>query len=256
MHKTKDELYESIKDLKTRKEFEEEIKKRFQENDELLDEDTIALFIVDELGRNKRVISKISDLKPDSEYTVVGKITNIYDSKSFKRKNGTSGKVINLDISDDTGMCRLVLWNKDVEQVKNKDIMKGTSVKIINGYTKNGYSGLEINLGRWGLLEIMPNDQLVINELQSAISDDIKGILIHREPTRAFFRDNGEFGFVTTIKIKEEDKEKQITIWDAKVKEIQKFKVGEQLIIKNITIKQNNSVEEIHVNGNSIIQRS
>ena len=62
MHKTKDELYESIKDLKTRGEFEEEIKKRFQENDGLLDEDTIALFIIDELGRNKQVISKISDL--------------------------------------------------------------------------------------------------------------------------------------------------------------------------------------------------
>ena len=124
MHKTKDELYESIKDLKTKKEFEEEIKKRFREFDGLFDEDTIALFIVDKLGRNKQVISKISDLKPDSDYTVVGKITNIYDSKSFKRKNGTSGRVLNLDISDDTGTCRLVLWNKDVEQVKNKDIMR------------------------------------------------------------------------------------------------------------------------------------
>ncbi|MCK5261442.1 MAG: hypothetical protein KAJ44_04620 [Thermoplasmatales archaeon] len=256
MHKTKDELYESIKDLKTKKEFEEEIKKRFREFDGLFDEDTIALFIVDELGRNKQVISKISDLKTDSDYTIVGKITNIYDSKSFKRKNGTSGRVLNLDISDDTGTCRLVLWNKDVEQVKNKDIVRGTIVKIINGYTKNGYSGLEINLGRWGLLEVEPNDQLAINKLQSVSSDDIEGILSHRESTRAFFKDNGEFGFVTTIKIKEKNEEKQIIVWDAKVKEIQKFKIGEQVLIKNITIKQNNGTEEIHVNDNSTIQRS
>lgn len=255
MHKTKDELYESIKDLKTKKEFEEEIKKHFREFDGLFDEDTIALFIVDELGRNKQVISKISDLKPDSDYTVVGEITNIYDSKSFKRKNGTSGRVLNLDISDDTGTCRLVLWNKDVEQVKNKDIVWGTIVKIINGYTKNGYSGLEINLGRWGLLEVEPSDEIIKN-LQPVSSDDIKGKLIHRESTRAFFRDNGEFGFVTTIKIKEKNEEKRIIVWDAKVKEIQKFKIGEQLIIKNITIKQNNGLEEIHVNDNSTIQRS
>ena len=122
MHKKKDELYESIKNLKTKKEFEDEIKNRFIENKKLLDKDTIALLIVDELERNNQVLSKISEIKPDSEYTVVGKITNIYESKSFKRKNGTSGKVINLDISDDTGSCRLVLWNKDVEQVKNKNI--------------------------------------------------------------------------------------------------------------------------------------
>ncbi len=256
MHKTKNELYELIKDLKTKKEFEEEIKKRFQECEELFDEDTIALFIVDELGRNKQVIKKIADIQPDLDCTVVGKVTNIYESKNFKRKNGRTGKVSNLDISDDTGTCRLVLWNKDVEQVKNKDIVRGTIVKIINGYTKNGYSGLEINLGRWGLLEVEPNDQLAINKLQSVSSDDIEGILSHRESTRAFFKDNGEFGFVTTIKIKEKNEEKQIIVWDAKVKEIQKFKIGEQVLIKNITIKQNNGTEEIHVNDNSTIQRS
>lgn len=255
MHKTKDELYELIKDLKNKSEFEEEIKKRSQECDGLFDKDTIALFIVDELGRNSQVISKISDLKPDSEYTVVGKITNIYDSRSFKRKNGKSGQVINLDITDDTGTCRLVLWNKDVEQVKNKDIVWGTKVKIINGYTKNGYFGIEINLGRWGLLEVEPDDQLILNKLPQKNSEYIKGILTFREPSRAFFRDNGEFGFVTKIKIKTEDKEKQVTVWDTKVKEIQKFKIGEKLIIKNVTIKLINGLEEINVNGNSIIQR-
>jgi len=255
MHKTKDELYELISDLKTKKEFEEEMGKRFQDNDKLFDEDTIALLIVDELGRNKRVISKIADLKPDSEYTVVGKITNIYDSKTFKRKNGTSGKVVNLDLSDDTGTCGLVMWNKDVEQVKNKDIKKGTTIKIINGYTKNGYTGLEINLGRWGLLEIEPDGVSVLDEVQSENSHEIKGTLIHKEPTRAFFKDSGEFGFVTTIKIKENNEEKQITLWDAKVKEVQKFKIGDQLIIKDVTTKQKNGKTELHVNGNSSIQR-
>lgn len=255
MHKTEDELYELIKDLKSKEEFEEEIKKRSQKCDNLLDEDTIALFIADELGRNKQVISKIADLKPDGDYAIVGKITNIYDSKNFKRKNGTSGKVINLDLTDDTGICRLVLWNKDVELIKNKEMEKGTTVKIINGYTKNGYSGLEINLGRWGLLEVEPEDTHDINEVKSENTDEIKGALIHKEPTRAFFKDNGEFGFVTNIKIKEKGKEKQITFWDTKVKEIQKFKIGDQLIIKDVTKKQNNGKTELHVNGNSTITR-
>ena len=255
MQQSKDELYELIKDLKTKKEFGEEIQERFQKYEQLFDKDTIALFMVDELGKNKQVISKIADLKPDSDYAVVGKITNIYGEKTFKRKNGTSGKVINLDITDNTGTCRLVLWNKDVEQVKNKEIKIGAKVKIINGYTKNGYSGLEINLGRWGLLEIEPEDTPSMKEVESERPADIKGILTYKEPTRAFFRDNGEFGFVTTIKIKEKESEKQITIWDTKVKEIQKFKIGDQVQIKDITTKQNNGKTELHVNGNSTIKR-
>ncbi len=255
MHKRKDEFYESIKDLKTKKEFEEEINNRFLECNKLFDKDTIALLIIDELGRNKQVFSKISELKLDSEYTVIGKITNIYEPKSFKRKNGTSGKVINLDISDDTGSCRLVLWNKDVEQIKNKNITIGTTVRIINGYTKKGFNGLELNVGRWGLFEVLSNDQLIFNKKQTDTTDGIEGILSQREPTKPFFKDDGEFGFVTKIKIKNVDKETTITVWDSKVKDIQRFKIGEYLIIKNISKKQNNGNEEIHVDRNSIIQR-
>ena len=157
MHKTKTELIELIADLKTKKDFEKEIKKRYKNYGELIDQDTIAFLIVDELGRNKQSITKIVDLAPDGDYTVVGKVLSISDSKTFKRKNGTPGKVINLEITDETASCRFVLWNGDIDQIKNKEIQPGTIVKIINGYTKLGYTGgMEINLGRWGLLEVEP----------------------------------------------------------------------------------------------------
>jgi len=148
-----------------------------------------------------------------------------------------------------------VIWNKDVDEVKNKDIKAGTTVKIINGYTKDGYAGLEINLGRWGLLEVEPDDVSPIVQLQSEDLNEIKGTLIHKEPTKAFFKDSGDFGFVTTIKIKEKDEEKQLTLWDTKVKEIQKFKIGDQIVIKDVTTKQYNGKKELHVNGKSLIKR-
>jgi replication factor A1 len=252
MQQSKDQLYELIKDLKTKEEFEKEIQERYQKHEQLFDKDTVALLLIDELGKNKQVISKIADLKPDSDHAVVGTVTNIHELRTFTRKNGTSGRVVNLDISDDTGICRLVLWDKDVDQIKNKDIKKGTKIKIINGYTKNGYSGLEINLGRWGLLETESHDTSEIKETEP---DEIKGILIEKEATRAFFKDTGEFGFVTKIKIKDGQGEKHITIWDEKVKEIQKYKIGDMLVIKDITMKQNNGRTELHANGNCAIEQ-
>ena len=260
MQQSKDQLYELIKDLKTKEEFEKEIQERYQQYEQLFNEDTVALFIIDELGKNKQVISKIADLKPDSDHAVVGTVTNIYELRTFTRKNGTSGRVVNLDISDDTGTCRLVLWDKDVDQIKNKDIKKGTKIKIINGYTKNGYSGLEINLGRWGLLETETNDTSEIketepDEIKGTEPDEIKGTLIEKEATRAFFKDTGEFGFVTKIKIKDDKGEKHITIWDEKVKEIQKYKIGDQILLKNVTVKQNNGRTELHANGHCTIKQ-
>jgi replication factor A1 len=256
MHKTKTELYELIGDLRTKKDFEKEIRSRVRQYGSLVDEDTAALLLVDELGRNKHSITKITELEPEKDYTVVGRVVSISDLKTFKRKNGTAGKVINLEISDGTGTCRLVLWNDDINQIKNKEIQIGTTVKIVNGYTKTGYTGgLEINLGRWGLLDIEPVEVSCLKETSSVYPDEITGVLICKEATRAFFKDDGEFGFVTTVTIDQDGQEKHVTLWDRCVKEIQQFRPGDHIILKHVTTKQSNGKKEYHVNGDGIIRK-
>ena len=158
MHKNKEQLYDIVKDIKTKDEYKKEIEKKQLEYDNLLDEDTIALLIVDELGRNKQNLSKINELESGMECTVIGKITSINQSRTFNRKNGSKGKVINLELTDDTGKCGLALWDKDVDLVKNKTIQIGTNIKVVNGYVKDGFNGIEINSGRWGLIEIEPDN--------------------------------------------------------------------------------------------------
>ncbi len=256
MHKTKDQLYEQIKDIKTKKEFEEEIKKKQKEYDDLLDENTVALLIVDELGRNKQNISKINDLQNGVECTVFGRITSVGESKNFNRKNGSNGRVINLELTDETGRCGLVLWDKDVDLVKNKTIKKGTNVKIVNGYVKNGFTGMELNAGRYGLIEIEPENMPVFEDKTSdAPMEKIRGTIVEKEPTRSFFKDSGEIGFVTNIKIRNEKGIQQITIWDEKVKEIQRFKPGDTLDISNIDIRKKNNVTDMHINGRGVIKK-
>ena len=255
MHKSKDQFYQKIKDIKSKEEFKKEIQQLQNEYDQLLDENTAALLIVDELGRNKQSVSKINNLKPGMECTVFGRITNYNQSRNFNRKNGSTGQVINLELTDDTGICRLALWNRDVELVKNKTIQVGTNVKIINGYIKNGFNGIEINVGRWGLIEIEPEDIIDLNKEKWLENKVIRGKIIEIKPTRAFFKDNGEFGFVTDIRLETKEGIKQITIWDEKVKEIQKLKQGNSIEIENIDIKQKNGKEELHVNRKGVIKK-
>lgn len=253
MHKTKEQLYDQIKDIKTEEEFKKEIAELQKEYDGLFDEDIAALLIVDELGRNKENILKIADLEPGIECTIFGKITSINSSKIFNRKNGKTGKVINLELTDETGKCGLVLWDKDVELVTSNKIQIGTNVKIINGYIKDGFRGIEINAGRWGLIEIEPAHMPEIKKEVEQIT--IRGKLLEIEPTKAFFKENGEFGFVTNIKIETDIGEKKITIWGEKVKDIQKLRVGSKIEIQNFNIKENNGGEEVHLNNKGIIKK-
>lgn len=255
MHKSKDQLYQQIKDIKSKEDFKKEIQQIQNEYDQLLDDNTAALLIVDELGRNKQSISKINKLEPGMECTVFGRITNYNQSRNFNRKNGSTGQVINLELADDTGTCRLALWNRDVELVKNKTIKIGTNVKIINGYIKNGFNGIEINVGRWGLIEIEPEDMIDLNKEKWLENKVIRGKIIEIEPTRAFFKDNGEFGFVTDIKLETEEGIKQITVWDEKVKDIQKLKKGNSIEIKDIDFRQKNGKKELHVNSKGVIKK-
>lgn len=253
MHRSKEQLYELIKDLKTKDDFKKEIKERQEEYDFLIDEDTIALLIVDELGRNKINIVKINELEPGIECTVFGEITNISNERNFNRKNGSKGRVINMELKDDTSKCNLALWDQDVDLVKKKKIKIGTKVKIINGYVKDGFSGVELNVGKWGVIEIEPDD---IPDFKKEIDDEkLIGQLKEIEPTRAFFRDSGEFGFVTNIKIQVKDKIKNITVWDEKVKEIQGLKPGDKIEISNYKIKENNDAEVLYINSKTIIKK-
>lgn len=255
MHKKKTELIELISDIKTKKEIEKEIQTRYKNYGELVDKDTIAFILVDELGRNKQSITRIADLTPDGDYTVIGRVLSISDSKTFKRKNGAPGKVVNLEITDDTATCRLVLWNGDTEFIKNKEIQQGTWLKIINGYTKSGYTGgIEINLGRWGLLEVEPVD-VSTQKQQQTNGQDITGVLVKKESTKAFFKDDGEIGFITTITIKEQNIEKHIILKDHHVKEIQAYKTGEGILLKDVVKKWQNGKTEFHLSDQGSVEK-
>jgi len=245
MHKTKSELHDLIADIKTKKEFEKEINRRYKTSDELIDKDTIAFLIVDELERNTQSITNIANLAPNGDYTIVGKVISISNSKTFTRKNGSPGKVVNLEISDETGVCRLVLWNGDIDSIKNKEICQGSVVKVINGYTKTGYTGeMEIHLGRWGVLEVQSTD---VKSQEQHQPHEITGVLLGKAPTKAFFKDDGEFGFVTTITVKEHNGKKELTLWDRNVKDIQTCRIGETIMLRNVTKKWSNGKTEYHV---------
>lgn len=253
---TKTELYFKIKDLISKKEFDDKIKNLQKKYDDLIDEDTIALFIVDELGRNIENIYKIIDIKDGIECTLTGKVTQINNTRVFSRKNGSNGEVVNIELSDETGKCTLVLWNNDVELIKNKKIIKGSNIKIINGYVKNGYTGLEINVGKYGLIEILDENNFNIKNMDNLENENIfEGKIINIQPTRAFFKNTGEFGFVTNVNMKSKSEDIEITVWDEKVKEINKYKIGDVLRIENIDKRQKNGILELHLNGTGKIKK-
>jgi replication factor A1 len=57
-------------------------------------------------------------------------------------------------LSDDSGEITLVLWNEDIDRVK-----EGDSVAVENGYTNTFRGTLRLNVGRYGRLVVGVEEQ-------------------------------------------------------------------------------------------------
>jgi hypothetical protein len=92
----------------------------------------------------------------------------------------------------------------------------------------------------------------------SLVCDEVLcGVLQSRESTKAFFKDNGEFGFVTTITVKTVDgRLLPVTLWDACVKAVQGIGVGEAVTLQKVVRKSVNGSVEWHVQGEGSVQRA
>ena len=108
----------------------------------------------EEGGNNMASIKKIADLGDKEEISIVVKVTRINDTKTFQKRTGGEGKVRNLNIEDETGTCRLTLWDEDVELPENMNIVIGTQLKLTDCYTKQTDFGLDITKGRKGQIEL------------------------------------------------------------------------------------------------------
>ncbi|MDD5331366.1 MAG: hypothetical protein PHE43_00905 [Candidatus Nanoarchaeia archaeon] len=86
--------------------------------------------------------------------TLNSKVIAKYDVREFN-KNGRIGKVQNLLIGDDSGTCRLVIWDSNqintIETVNPNDILR-----VDNFYIKENNFGKEIHLTNDSKIEINP----------------------------------------------------------------------------------------------------
>ncbi len=99
-------------------------------------------------------ITPIADIEPNGSYSVSGYITGLDELREFQRKDGGSGKVVNIHISDDTGRIRTSLWDKQTDIINEIDI--GTKLMITDCYAKPGWNNeVELSVGERSTITVL-----------------------------------------------------------------------------------------------------
>ncbi len=127
-----------------------EIKDRFGG---LLDDETVDRIARFNGGGPVAELKKIADLKDREEVSIVVKVNKVQDVREFKKRAGGTGRVRNMGVEDETGTCRLTLWDEDVDLPEGMEIQVGTQLRLTDCYTKQTDFGLDISKGKKGKIE-------------------------------------------------------------------------------------------------------
>ena len=215
------EIYEQVKDKISKEDFISVFNENKKESDFAFFSDVdFAETILNSLGTEENEILdevsgnvlKISDVEVGNEnFDIVARVMSISNSRAFVSGKGRDGKLCNLEVADNTGRVRVVLWTQNVKHVKH--ISEGDIVRIGDIECREGYQGgKEFTLNPRSSIKRLeegsrdyPNDIdlypdyyeefTAISDLRPNEQANIRGRLI-RYPTPHKFNSNGRDGRV------------------------------------------------------------
>ena len=92
----------------------------------------------------------IKDLKArQGNVDIVVEVTEKQEPRTFE-KFGRQGRVCNATIKDDSGECKLTLWNDDCDKID-----AGDKIHLTNGYVNEWQGELQVTTGKFGKLEVV-----------------------------------------------------------------------------------------------------
>jgi len=235
--------FEKVKDRMSSDEFSQMVDEKRTVMGSLCDDDTLCMMVLQELGID--TLKKISEINADSDkVSIKARVLSVSEVREFSRDDGSTGKVANLIVGDETGSIRAVLWDDSAGCVATKEIEVGMSLGI-TGFARGGENGVEVHLGRFSTIKPLDEDvEAKIKHYQIAdiaegmVNINLRARVIDLGNTRSFKRRDGGEGRVRNVTIGDETDKINITLWDERT-EIP-FGENDTIEVRNAYAQKNN----------------
>jgi replication factor A1 len=197
---------------------------------------------------------QIKDIKDGAgDLNLTGKVLEISDTRTFQRKDGTAGKVGNLQLGDSTGTIRVVLWDEKTDVLTG--IKCGDSIDVINGYAReNGFSHkVELQIGNQGIIR-KSEKQIEYKEKFLPIADivadmydiNINGKVLDISVVKTFEKKNGSSGRVRNFLLGDATDKISVSLWDEKTD--LEVNTGETVEVLHADSRENVFSQQVELN--------
>lgn len=260
-------IYEKLSHVISKEDFLQRVQEKVESMGGLCDEPMAAMLVANELGFSDvgRDSVKIENITAESgQINFVAKVVSVFETKEFTRNDGTIGRVGNIIVGDETGKIRLTLWDNMADLIKAGKIVAGQTLQI-SGYAKQGYSGVEINVGNNGVLaeseediDVAANNQK-IKDIKDGMGDlNLTGKVLEISDVRTFQRKDGTSGKVGNLLLGDSTGTVRVTLWDDRTEFLNQIEYGDTVELVNAYARENAFTQkvELQVGNRSIIKKS
>jgi replication factor A1 len=191
---------------------------------------------------------------------IIGKIIDMGNVRTFQRKDGTTGKVRNITIGDDTGKMRLTLWDRKADAPEFKT---GNTVEILNAYARdNSFSNqTELQLGSGGSM-VKSSIEVDYSEPLTPIADiginssySVSGHVSGLDEIREFERADGTKNRVSNIYISDDTGRIKVVLWSEHAEIVNELDIGSEIRIIDAYAKPGRNEEvELSAGARTSIQ--
>ncbi len=255
-----EEIFRQLADQISEDEFESRIEEKVALMAGLCDRRTAAMLVARDLGASEVQI-KIGSIKPETGPVIFsGRVLSISEVREFARSDGSTGRVANLAIGDETGTIRVALWDEATDLIKSGDVRVDQCLKI-RGTAKEGYTGTEVSLGRSGGLEevdldIKPRiEPFKISEIGRDMGEvNLVAIVLDPGETREFVRKDGSKGLVRTAILGDETGKIRLNLWNDQAR--MAISGGDVIEVINGSSRERYGQVEIQTGDYTVIRKS
>ncbi|MBI2145022.1 hypothetical protein HYU18_01730 [Candidatus Woesearchaeota archaeon] len=121
----------------------------------------LGIKLIDQMSGRLQIKNILNGMR---DVEAVGKVLQVFGERSFS-SNGRDGKLASLQVADETGSIRVVLWNEQAEQARL--VKAGDVVKVRGAYVRDREGGRELHLGDRSTLVVNPPGEKVDVAIQS-----------------------------------------------------------------------------------------
>lgn len=258
--------YEKVKEFISEEEFIEKVNIIKSNNEEIgfMGDVDAARMVVGEFKteenetiseKKEHAMDKINKLEAGANnVNLVGRVMKISNPKTFISKQGKKGELCNLEVTDETGSIRVVLWTRNIKLLKKfneGDVIKIGKVDVRKGYNENIEAHLTprstIKVLDKDLYSYIPEYKEDISSIEDVIPDTKVNIIarILRIPNTRSFEKNGKKGKVASLELQDATGKISYTLWNNDVDLIDELELTEGDSIKILSAEVRERNDEI-----------